>query len=60
MAFKIIIKKQDSKGKMQIIDVKLVETRDEAEAFIKDCKALPIKYKIENKSPDCFYELSLR
>ena len=58
MAFKIIIKEQDSKGKMRIIDVKLIDTRNEAETFIKDCKALPIEYKIERKTPDCFYELS--
>lgn len=43
---------------MQIIDCKLVETRQEAEQFIKDCKALPMEYKIKEKRPDCFYELS--
>ena len=53
MSFKIIIKK-----KSQIIDCKIVETRDEAEAFIKQCKALPIEYKPDLKSPDCFYELT--
>lgn len=58
MAFKIIIQKQNSKGKMQIIDCKLVETRQEAEQFIKECKALPMEYKIKEKRPDCFFELT--
>jgi hypothetical protein len=58
MAFKIIIKKQDSKGKMKIIDAKIVLTRGEAENFIKECNALPLEYKIKEKKPDCFYELS--
>jgi hypothetical protein len=60
MAFKIIIKKQNSKGKLEIIDAKYVDTRDEAETFIKACKALPMEYKIERKTPDCFFELSHR
>jgi hypothetical protein len=60
MAFKIIIQKQNRKGKMEIIDAKYVETRDEAESFIKGFKALPMEYKIERKTPDCFYELSHR
>ena len=48
--FKIIITEVNSKGKEQIIDVKLCETRDEAEQFIKDCKALPKEYKPTTKS----------
>lgn len=58
MKFKIKITKLDSKGKERIIDVKIVDTRDEAELFIKECKVLPRLYKIENKAPDCFYEMS--
>ena len=57
--FKIIITQLNSKGKEQIIDVKLCETRDEAEQFIKDCKALPKEYRPTRKAPDCFYETSL-
>lgn len=60
MKYKIIITQLNSKGKEQIIDVKLCETRDEAEQFIKDCKALPKEYKIQSKAPDCFYEMTHR
>ena len=59
MKFKITITQLNSKGKEQIIDVKLCETRDEAEQFIKDCKALPKEYRPTRKAPDCFYETSL-
>ena len=59
MGFKIKITQLDSKGKERIIDCKIVETRDEAEEFIKNCKALPKEYKPTLKAPDCFYELSL-
>ena len=57
--FKITITQLNSKGIEKIIDVKLCETRDEAEQFIKNCKALPKEYKPTRKAPDCFYELSL-
>ena len=60
MSFKIIITQLNSKGKEQIIDVKLCETRNEAEQFIKDCKALPKEYKPKSKKPDCFYEMTHR
>ena len=60
MSFKIIITQLNSKGKEQIIDVKLCETRDEAEQFIKDCKALPKEYRPTAKAPDCFYEMTHR
>ncbi len=43
--YKITITQLNSKGKEQIIDVRLCETRDEAEQFIKDCKALPKEYR---------------
>ena len=56
--FKIKITQLNSKGKEQIIDVKLCETRDEAEQFIKDCSTLPKEYKQTAKAPDCFYELT--
>ena len=59
MKFKIVITQVNSKGKEQIIDVRLCETRDEAEQFIKDCKALPKEYRPTRKAPDCFYETSL-
>ena len=58
--YKIIITQLNSKGKEQIIDVKLCETRDEAEQFIKDCKALPKEYRPKTKAPDCFYEMTHR
>ena len=58
--FKITITQLNSKGKEQIIDVKLCETRDEAEQFIKDCKALPKEYKPTAKAPTCFYEMTHR
>ena len=57
--FKIIITQLNSKGIEQIIDVRLVDTRDEAEDFIKECKALPKEYRPTLKAPDCFYELSI-
>ena len=57
--YKITITQVNSKGKEQIIDVRLCETRDEAEQFIKDCKALPKEYRPTRKAPDCFYEKSL-
>jgi hypothetical protein len=58
MKYKITITQINSKGKEQIIDVKLFETRDQAEQFIKDCKALPKEYKPTTKAPDCFYEMT--
>lgn len=58
--YKITITQLNSKGKEQIIDVKLCETRNEAEQFIKDCKALPKEYKPKSKKPDCFYEMTHR
>ena len=57
--YKITITQLNSKGKEQMVDVKLCETRDEAEQFIKDCKALPKEYRPTEKAPDCFYETSL-
>lgn len=57
--YKITITQLNSKGKEQIIDVRLCETRDEAEQFIKDCKALPKEYRPTAKAPTCFYETSL-
>lgn len=56
--FKITITQLDSKENERIIDVKIVETRDEADEFIKNCKALPKQYKPLNKYPYCFYELN--
>mgnify|MGYP003624841627 CR=1 FL=1 len=56
--YKIKILQLNSKGKYQIIDVKLCNTRDDAEEFIKNCNALPKKYKITQKAPDCFYEMN--
>ena len=58
--FKITITQLNSKGKEQIVDVKFCETRDEAEQFIKDCKALPKEYRPTRKAPDCFYEMTHR
>lgn len=57
--FKITITQLDSKSKEIIIDVKLCETRDEAEKFIKDCKALPKEYRPKEKAPICFFEKEL-
>lgn len=57
--FKITITQLDSKSKERIIDVKLCETRDEAEKFIKDCKALPKEYRPTQKAPTCFFEKEL-
>jgi len=52
------ITKANSKGIDQIIDVKLCETRDEAEQFIKNCNALPKEYKQPKNKSNCVYELS--
>lgn len=57
MKFKITITQLDSKNKERIIDCAILDNRDEAEQFIKKCKALPKPYKIENKAPICFYEM---
>lgn len=57
--FKIVITKW-SKGVEQIVDVKLCKTRNEAEAFIKECKALPKEYEVQKNCPSCFYDLSHR
>jgi hypothetical protein len=59
MKYKITITQLNSKGKEQIIDVMICETRDEAERFIKECKALPKVYKPREKAPTCFYEKEL-
>jgi hypothetical protein len=59
MKYKITITQLNSNGKEEIIDCQLVQTRDEAERIIKDCKALPREYKPTKKAPDCFYELRL-
>lgn len=56
--FKITITQLDSKKNERIIDVQLVETRNQAEKYIKECKALPREYKPNKKAPHCFYELS--
>jgi hypothetical protein len=58
MKYKIKITQFNSKGSERIIDVKIVDTREEAEAFIKSCKAILREYKPTVKKPDCFYELS--
>ena len=58
MKYKITITELNSKGKEQIIDCRILDTRDEAEQFIKSCKAIPREYKPTVKKPDCFYELS--
>jgi hypothetical protein len=60
MKYKITITQLNSKGKEQIIDCKILDTRDQAEQFIKDCKALPKEYKPTTKAPSCFYEMSHR
>ena len=57
MSFKITITQLDSKKKERIIDVKICETRDEAEKFIKECKSLPKEYK--PTSSDKFHELCI-
>jgi hypothetical protein len=59
MRYKITITQLNSKGKEQIIDCRLIDTREEAEAFIKQSKALPKEYKPTRKAPDCFYEINL-
>lgn len=59
MKYKITITQLNSKGTEQIIDVRICNTRDEAEQFIKDCKALPKEYKPKAKAPTCFYEKQL-
>lgn len=58
MKYKVQITKLDSKGKERIVDVKICDTRDEYESFIKKCKAIPKQYKPNTKFSDCFYELS--
>ena len=58
MKYKITITQLDSRGKERIIDCRIVDTRDEAEKFIKDSKALPKQYRPTAKAPTCFYELS--
>lgn len=58
--FKITITQLDSKNNERIIDIKLCETRNEAEQFIKDCKALPKEYRPTAKAPVCFYDLQHR
>jgi hypothetical protein len=59
MKYKITITQLNSKGKEQIIDCRLVDTRQEAELFVKECKALPKEYRPTKKAPDCFYEINL-
>jgi hypothetical protein len=59
MKYKITITQLNSKGKEQIIDCKILDTRDEAEQFIKNCKALPKEYKPTQKAPTCFYEKAI-
>jgi hypothetical protein len=59
MKYKITITQLNSKGKEQIIDCRLVDTRQEAELFVKECKALPKEYRPTRKAPDCFYEINL-
>ena len=59
MKYKITITQLNSKGVEQIIDCQIVETREQAEEIIKNCKALPKEYRPEEKAPNCFYELSI-
>jgi hypothetical protein len=58
MKYKIIITQLDSKNKEKIIDCKIVDSRNEADLFIKNCKALPKEYKPTKKAPHCFCEMS--
>jgi len=58
--FKIIIKKRNSQSDFKIEDCAIVETRQEAEDFIRNCKALPIQYELDNTAPDCVYEMNHR
>jgi hypothetical protein len=55
--YKITITQLDSRGKERIIDCQIVETRDKAERFIKQCKALPKEYEPKLKAPTCFYAM---
>jgi hypothetical protein len=56
--YKVTITQLDSKGIEKIIDSTIVETRKEAEDFIKKNNAIPREYKPTAKKPICFYELS--
>jgi hypothetical protein len=56
--YKETITQLDSKGIEKIIDSTIVETRKEAEDFIKKNKAIPKEYRPTAKAPTCFYELS--
>ena len=59
MKYKITITQLNLKGNEEIIDCQIVETREQAEEIIKNCKALPKEYRPKRKAPDCFYEISL-
>jgi len=59
MKYKITITQLNSKGKEQIIDCRLVDTREEAELFVKECNVLPKEYRPTRKAPYCFYEINL-
>ena len=56
--YKVTITQLDSKGIEKIIDSIIVETRKEADDFIKKSKAIPKEYKPTENAPTCFYELS--
>lgn len=56
--YTITITQLNSKKQEKIIACKQVSTRQEATEFIKSVSALPKPYKIIEKAPACFYEMS--
>jgi hypothetical protein len=54
--YKVVLLKQDSKGKDRIIDVQLFEDRKDADNFINQSQAKPMVYRTEPET--LYYEFS--
>ena len=59
MRFKVTITALNSKGREQIVDCRIIDTREEVKDFIKECKAIPKEYRPARKDTNCFYEITL-
>ena len=56
MKFKITIYEKNSKGKEQITQCEIFETREEAANFILKHKAMPKEYKRTHDNPHFTYD----
>jgi hypothetical protein len=59
MRFKVTITALNSKGREQIVDCCILDTREEVKSFIQECRAIPKEYRPARGNTNCFYEITL-